>query len=85
MFLTGLGGSLCRLVVLLVLCRQMVSVPCYEKSLLILAPALGMLRPLGHAVFMAWQHLLPSLGIVPCITFSKELLGGQMRYLPHLI
>ena len=38
---------------LLVLCRKMVSLSCYEKSLLILAPAPGMLRPLGHTVFAA--------------------------------
>ena len=50
---TGLRGSLCRLVVLLVLCRKMVSLSCGEKSLLVLVPALGMLRPLGHTVFTA--------------------------------
>ena len=49
--LTGLRGSLGRLIVLLVLCRKMVSLSCGEKSLFVLAPSPGMLRPLGHTVF----------------------------------
>ena len=59
---TGLGGSLCRLVVLLAQCRTMVFLTYCERFLCTLEPAPMMLLPLMPIVFVALRHL-PFLGI----------------------
>ena len=49
--LTDLGGSLCRLVVLLVLCRKMVSLSCCEKSLFFSGASSGdVAAPRAHSI-----------------------------------